>query len=160
MRILEAVRSIVKKRYYNTANVSPDSWIKHFGDLFTAQEFDLSVGEAQILSPHYIKESGMDFKNQEVKKFIMSMKNDKATGFDGIPAEAWKVLSTKDEGIGILMDLFNQIKNKKIFPSEWKTTICLIYKGKEESKDEPGYYRGISLLSVLGKMFSGSWLAG
>jgi hypothetical protein len=34
------------------------------------------------------------------------MKNNKATGFDGIPAEAWKVLSTKNEGIGTLMDLF------------------------------------------------------
>jgi hypothetical protein len=45
------------------------------------------------------------------------MKNNKATGFDGIPAEAWKVLSTKNEGIGTLTDLFNQIKNKKKCPS-------------------------------------------
>jgi hypothetical protein len=41
------------------------------------------------------------------------MKNNITTEFDGILAEAWKVLSTKNEGIGILMDLFNQIKNKK-----------------------------------------------
>jgi hypothetical protein len=61
----------------------------------------------------------------------------------------------KNEGIGILTDLFNQIRNKKIFPSEWKTIIiCPIYKGKG-CIDEPGHYRGISLLSVLGKMFSG-----
>jgi hypothetical protein len=55
----------------------------------------------------------MDFTNQEVKKFIRSMKNNKATGFDGIPAEAWKVLSTKSKGIGIVTDLFNQIKTRK-----------------------------------------------
>jgi hypothetical protein len=93
---------------------------------------------------------------QEVEKFIMSMQNNKASGFDGIPAKTWKVLSTKNEGTGILTDLFNQIKNKKIvFPSEWKTTIiCLICKGKG-CTDEPGYYRGMSLLSVLGKIFSG-----
>jgi hypothetical protein len=117
-RIWEAVRSIVNKRDYNTANVSPDSWIKHFGDLFNKQELDLSVGKVQILGPHYIKELDMDFTNQVVKKFIMNMKNNKATGFDGIPAEVWKVLSTNNEGIGILMDLFNKIKNKKIYPSE------------------------------------------
>jgi hypothetical protein len=76
--------------------LSPYSWIKHFGDLFTTQEFDLSVGEFQILGPHYIEELDMDFTNQEVKKFIRSMKNNKATGFDGIPADAWKVLSTKN----------------------------------------------------------------
>jgi hypothetical protein len=78
------------------------------------------------------------------------MKNNKATEFGGISAEALKVLSTKYEGIGILTNLFNQIKNKKIFPSEWKTTIiCPIYKGKG-CTDEPGHYRGISLLLVFG----------
>jgi hypothetical protein len=97
----------------------------------------------------------MDFTNLEIKTFIRSMKNNRTTEIDGIPAEAWKVLSTKNEGIGIFTDLFNQIKNKKIFPSEWKTTtVCLINKGKG-CIDEPGNYRGILLLSVLGKMFSG-----
>jgi hypothetical protein len=120
MGIWEAVRNTVKKRDYNNAHVSPDSWIKHFGDLLTAQEFDLSVGEVQILGPHYVEELDMDFMNQEVNKFNRSMKNNKATGFDGIPSEAWKVLSSKNEGIGILTDLFNQIKKKKkIFPSKW-----------------------------------------
>jgi hypothetical protein len=96
----------------------------------------------------------MDFMNQD-KTFIRSMRNNKANRFSGIPTEAWKVLSTKNNGNRILTDLFNQIKNKKIFPSEWKTTIiCLIYKGKG-CIDEPGNYRGISLLSVLGKMFTG-----
>jgi hypothetical protein len=50
-------------------------------------------------------------------------------------------LSTKYEGIGILTDLFNQIKNKKMFPFEWKTTIIC----------PTGHYRGISLLSVFGE---------
>jgi hypothetical protein len=35
------------------------------------------------------------------------------TSFDGIPPEAWKVLSTKSEGIGTWTDLFNQVKKKK-----------------------------------------------
>jgi hypothetical protein len=47
------------------------------------------------------------------------------------------------------------VSHKKIFPSEWKTTIiCTIYKGKG-CIGEPGNYRGISLLSVLRKMFLG-----
>jgi hypothetical protein len=41
------------------------------------------------------------------------MKNNKATGFDGTQAEAGKVLSTENEGIGILTGLFNQIKITK-----------------------------------------------
>jgi hypothetical protein len=111
--------------------------------------------EVRILGSRYIEELDRDLTNQEVRKFIMSMKNNKVTRFDGIPAEAWKDLSTKYDGIGILTDLFKQIENKKIFPSEWKPTIiCATCKGKE-CTDEPGHYRGISLLSVLGMMFSG-----
>jgi hypothetical protein len=53
----------------------------------------------------------------------MRMKNNKGTRFDGVQAEAQKVLSTKNEGIGTLTNLFNQIRNKKKFPSEWKTAI-------------------------------------
>jgi hypothetical protein len=32
----------------------------------------------------------MDFTNQEVKKIIRCMENNKATGFDSVPAEARK----------------------------------------------------------------------
>jgi hypothetical protein len=89
------LEALYRKKEYSTADVNPDSWIKHFDDLFTTQEFDLSVGEFRILSPHFIEELHTDFTNQEVKKFIMSMKNNRLTGFDGIPAEAWNVLRTK-----------------------------------------------------------------
>jgi hypothetical protein len=122
-RIWEAVRSIVNKRDYNTANVSTDSRIKHFGDLFTTQELDLSVGEVQILGPHYIDELDTDFTNQEVKKFIMSMKNNKATRFNGVPDKAWNILITKNYGIGILMDLFNQIKKRTNFHLSGKLVL-------------------------------------
>jgi hypothetical protein len=94
----EAVRSIVKKRDCNTTNVNTDCLVKHIGELFVTQELDLSVGEVQILGPHYIEELDIDFTNQ-VKKFIMSMKSYKAAGFSGIPAKAWKMLSTKNEEI-------------------------------------------------------------
>jgi hypothetical protein len=69
-KIWEVVRNLVKKRDCNTANVSPDNWIKHFGDMFTTQEFDLSVGEVQILSPYYIEELDIYFTNQEVKNVL------------------------------------------------------------------------------------------
>jgi hypothetical protein len=55
----------------------------------------------------------------------------------------------------MLTILFNKVKNKNEFPSDWKVAIiCPIYKGKG-SPQELGNYRGISLLSLLGKIFSG-----
>jgi len=45
----------------------------------------------------------------------LDMENNKATGFDSIPTEAWKMLVTKDERPEILMKLFNMITNKENF---------------------------------------------
>jgi hypothetical protein len=51
--------------------------------------------------------------------------------------------------------MFHKIKNGKQFPLEWKTAIIHpIYKGKG-NQEKPRNYRGISLLSVCGKIFSG-----
>jgi hypothetical protein len=59
------------------------------------------------------------------------MKNNKAVGFDGIPAEMWKIFSITNDGIKILTSLFNKIKNNNEFPSDWKVAIIFpIYKGK------------------------------
>jgi hypothetical protein len=90
-----------------------------------------------------------------VKEFTLRMKNNKASGYDGIPAEFWKVFCNGEQGIGILTNMFNKIKNGKQFPLEWKTAIMHPnYKGKGY-REKPGNYRGISLLSVCGKIFSG-----
>jgi hypothetical protein len=37
----------------------------------------------------------MIFTLHEVNKFILSMKNNKATGYDGIPAEAWMMKGSR-----------------------------------------------------------------
>jgi hypothetical protein len=59
------------------------------------------------------------------------------------------------DGIKILTSLFTKVKNKNEFPSDRKVVIiCPIHKGKGRPQ-EPGNYRGISLLSVLGNIFSG-----
>jgi hypothetical protein len=55
----------------------------------------------------------------------------------------------------ILVEMFNKVKEGNGFPDNWKTAIiCPIYKGKGK-EGEHGNYRGISLLSVIGKIYSG-----
>jgi hypothetical protein len=57
-------------------------------------------------------------------------------------------------GIEILVAMFNKVKKGKGFPDDWKITIiCPIYNGKDKL-GERGNYRGISLLSVLCKIYS------
>jgi hypothetical protein len=58
-------------------------------------------------------------------------------------------------GIEILAEMFNKVKRGKGFPDDWKiAVICPVYKGRGKW-GEPGNYRGISLLSVLCKIYSG-----
>jgi hypothetical protein len=48
----------------------------------------------QTLGPLYIAELDSGFTKAKGGEFILSMKNNKATGFDGIPAEFWKIFCT------------------------------------------------------------------
>jgi hypothetical protein len=60
----------------------------------------------------------------------------------------------------ILVRLFNKVKEGKDFPTYWKIAIvCPIFKGKGKIR-EPGNYRGIALLSALGKIYSGMLAGG
>jgi hypothetical protein len=57
------------------------------------------------------------------------MKNNKATGCDGICAEAWKMLVTNAVGTEILTKVFNMIRHKREFPKQCKTALIQpIYK--------------------------------
>jgi hypothetical protein len=83
------------------------------------------------------------------------LKNNKATGCDGIPAKVRKMLVIKDEGTDILMKLFNVIRNKREFPIAWKTALKqTIYKGKGNQRESSNYI-WISLLPIFGKIYSG-----
>jgi hypothetical protein len=67
------------------------------------------------------------------------MKNNKATGFVGIPAEMWKMLCIVKGGIEILVEMFNKVKKGKGFPDDWKTAIiCPICKGRGK-RGEPAW---------------------
>jgi hypothetical protein len=77
----------------------------------------------QRLGPLYIEELDRDFTKREVKEWTLRMKNNKASGWDGIPIEFWKDLCNGEQGVGILTNMFNKIKSRKQFPLEWKTAI-------------------------------------
>jgi hypothetical protein len=60
----------------------------------------------------------------------------------------------------ILVRLFNKVKEGKDLPTYWKIAIVWpIFKGKVKIR-ELGNYRGIALLSALGKIYSGMLAGG
>ena len=87
----------------------------------------------------------------EVKKVVNSAKNGKSSGFDKIPYEVLKFPIIID----VLHALFSLCFDTDILPSVWKKAmISPIPKDSTKEKRIPLNYRGISLLSVVSKLYS------
>ena len=107
-----------------------------------------------MVSTHgnFIAEFNNSFTADEVQSHINRLKNNKAAGIDLILNECLKNSSTSV--VQAITKLFNVILDSGKVPSDW--TIGLIkpiYK-KRGSLNDPNNYRGISLLSCLGKLFT------
>ena len=88
----------------------------------------------------------------EVVSAINSIKNGKAAGLDQIRPEMVKSLN--EENIKRLCEMYNMAFNSSICPKAWQRgCIIPLYKGKGDKADCSSY-RGITLLSVVGKTYA------
>ena len=90
-------------------------------------------------------------KMDELLKAIAATKESKAPGCCGIPAEVWKYGGTtlKERLLDVIGDTWIGEK----IPQDWKdANIVPIF--KKGSRKECGNYRGISLLSIAGKVMA------
>ena len=88
----------------------------------------------------------------EVKEAIHCLKPGKSHGLDLITNEFLK--SAPDKLKQTIVTIFNLVLDTGIIPSSWSLgVICPIYKNKGDRGD-PNNYRGITILSCLGKLFT------
>ena len=92
---------------------------------------------------------------EEIFDCIKKLKNDKASGEDGIINETTEYIkSTAHQFINIYEKLFNLIFDCGIIPESWVIDkIKPIYKNNGDSS-EPKNYRPITILSCLVKLFT------
>ena len=111
------------------------------------QEFDQSD-----IDPSVMEEFNLEFTTEEIQKNIKSLKNNKSEGGDYIKNEFLKNLPL--HVAELIVKLFNIILRTGHVPEEWGVGLIVpIYK-KKGSKTDPNNYRGITLLSCLGKLFT------
>lgn len=90
------------------------------------------------------------FNHEELEKAVMSMKNKKAPGPDGIPSEVLKLVARQRPCL--LLDMYNACLKNGIFSHRWKTSrLVLISKGKGDP-ETPSYYRPLCMLDTAGKV--------
>ena len=127
-------------------------WGKYFENLM-----NVNSREQAMISCMGMEGDGRRPKQQqkisikEVKKALQKLKGGKSPGVDGITAE---MLKYGGEMVVKWMHLICTLAwEKGIVPDDWiKAIIVPIYKGKGDRK-ECGSYRGISLLSIPGKVY-------
>ena len=87
----------------------------------------------------------------EIKKVVKQLRNGASAGPDLFLNEFFK--NGNDTSMKYIYTLFNKIFELGYFPKSWSDGFIVpIY--KKGDKNEPSNYRGITLLSTLGKLFT------
>lgn len=129
-----------------------ERWKEHFSTLLNRPS---SVSpEALDLIPQKPVIDSLDLPPtlDEVEKAIKQTSSGKAPGMDGIPAEVYKAVGP--EALEAFHSIITSIWEEEEIPQEFRdATIVSLYKNKG-SKSDCGNYRGISLLSIAGKILA------
>ena len=124
-------------------------WVEHFkeilnqpvpNELFTFPESDISQESNIEVGP---------ITENEVKKAVDKLKNNKSPGIDEIPAELLK--NGGETLIYKLTNLCNLCWGKQHVPEDWKKGV-IIKLPKKGDLSSCGNWRGVTLLSVPGKI--------
>ena len=151
----DLLNSSSKSNKSKTINVQLHDLEQHFKSLGNVPKFEehsressLGINDMEIQDEELNKPITLD----EVELMINKLKNSKACGKDMVRNE---FLKCSPLGIRkIIVNLFNIVLESGIVPSEWCVGVIIpIFKNKGESTN-PDNYRGITLLSCLGKLFT------
>lgn len=127
-------------------------WAEHFQNLFSADRTVNDSAIQRIPKQPLIGELDVAPTPEEVVKATDQVKNGKAAGVDGIPPEIWKygggALHSK------LHELFVCCWEQGKLPQDLRDAVIItLYKNKGE-KSDCSNYRGITLLSIAGKILA------
>lgn len=133
-------------------NVLPiDEFFEHFRDLGNVAEEDDTSQQDVLLANSNETLNGL-FTHEEIAKAIKRLPNNKCPGIDNILNEYIK--ATAEIVVPLYVRFFNYILTVGEVPREWLIGMVLpIYKGKGDKKVADNY-RGIALLSCMGKLFT------
>ena len=126
-----------------------NKWKCHFKDLYNVESCDINVSDHEITEA---VDTGLNLviTENEITMALSKFKNGKATGYDNIPTE---VLKNKTV-IKYLLSLFNKCFHSGRVPTAWqKSIINPIPKSNVITPQDPAFYRGISLTSIMYKLY-------
>ena len=152
-----------------TTDITAIEWLTYFEKLLN-QEVEINVEFSDIVTGYTethdseceickgtqpgsdeIQELNNAISSEEILKCIKDMSNGKAAGIDGVVVEMLK--SSNHIVVPFLKHLYNTVLSSGNFPKQWCQAV-LVPIHKKGNKSDPNNYRGIALISVLGKIFA------
>lgn len=125
-------------------------WKDHFSSLAVKSRGKAKISSIGMERGRINRVVESQISREEVKEAINRLKMGKAAGVDNIPGEMLRYGG--EEAVDIMHRLCKLAWEKESVPEDWrKAVIVPLYKGKG-SKEECKNYRGISLLSIPGKV--------
>ena len=134
------------------SNMQMERWVEHYLDLYSTQNevSDEAVSSIPSADPKGHLDNIPTIK--ELEKAIKSLKSGKAPGSDCIPPEVLK--QGKEALLPHLHELLSMCWDEGEVPKDMRDSkIVTLYKNKGDRSD-CNNYRGISLLSIVGKVFA------
>ena len=142
-RKLEVLREHYER--LGTASVDDqfdDSWKEHIEKKVT------EYSEISSMQKDNVLDRGISYA--EIKKCSKSLKNNKTGGNDGLVGELFKY---GGKGMANLLKvLYGVVWTEESIPKQWRQGLIVSLYKKGDAED-PGNYRGITLLNVVGKLF-------
>ena len=124
-------------------------------DVAFAEETRKMVSMCSIVSP-LLPQVHMDrhFEDEEIDEAVEALGYHKAAAADGTKNPFYKCGGK--EMRGHLKTLFNHLVDREVVPEGWqRAVIANLF--KEGDTADPGNYRGIALISCLGKLYLSLW---
>ena len=163
----------ISYRRQKQANISIERWGEHFNQVFNPEGETLEGGieeaiegergieehrpreeRGEVGRREIIEDEDLDgeITREEIIGGIDRQKNGKAGGLDEVSAELLQL--TKGKLLEFLIKLFNIMFDTSTFPLRWAKAI-VVPLHKKGDINNPDHYRGISLLSITSKVFTG-----
>ena len=154
------IKSCVQSKQMKNC-ISMQEWYDHFCKVFrsncksfeTRSENNIGVSATEYdLDNQNNLDLDEKISEEEIKSMINSLKNNKAAGPDCLINEFYR--NGAEVIMPFLLKFFNLLFDKSIFPLDWSLSILQPLHKKGPVSD-PDNYRGISLLNVCSKIYSG-----
>ena len=128
-----------------------DRWVEHYSSIYSQEHFTTdALSHVPQLPVLHVLDAEISFSS--VKQVVRSLKNFKSSGADGITAE---ILHCGDDILAAhLYNLLLACWRSQCIPQDLKNAVTVtLYKNKGSQQD-CNNYRGISPLSVVGKVLA------